>query len=383
MKSGNISKILGFLIVLIIASNISYAFKANSSNYVLSPVIVSTGGDIVNSSNYKNYVATGIVAGIVNSTTYVNLLGFFYTWLLADGQACTTGNQCDGSFCCSNLCQSTSCPVDGPAPSGGAPDPAASGGGGAGLPIADFTVDKDTIKAELALSEESSETITITNTGDTSLDFSLSIEGEINEFATLSESNFTLSEGSSKTISLDIIAKNVGVFTGITKIKANGIEKIIAISSEIESTLSLFDVKLDIPSEYKKVKPGNNLKTQITLLNIGAPDLVDVIATYLIKDLSGNIIFQSSETFAVDIQKSFEKDFPIPKNLRLANYLAIIEIRYENSFAVSSGFFEVSEEVLDIEKQVARSKLISPLIIVILISVFVIFLLLSMQKRKK
>src|SRR3989338_5455760 len=116
-----------FVILIIIAANISYAFQADSSKYKQN-LIVSSGGEIINSSNYKSYVATGIIAGIINSSTYKNLLGFFYTWLLADGQPCTSASQCEGGYCCSNLCSSSSCPVAAaPATGGGA---AAAGGGG-------------------------------------------------------------------------------------------------------------------------------------------------------------------------------------------------------------------------------------------------------------
>ena len=116
-------KTLILILMIAIAVNLSYAFQANSSNFKLSTGTVSSGGDKVNSSSYKNYVATGIIGGTVNSSTYKNSLGFFYTWLLADNQPCTSASQCQGGFCCSNLCKSNSCPV--------APEEAAAAGGGA------------------------------------------------------------------------------------------------------------------------------------------------------------------------------------------------------------------------------------------------------------
>ena len=106
-----IIKTVIYLLLVIIILNVSYAFQSNSSNFKLSTGTVSSGGDIVNSSNFKNYVVTGIVGGVVNSSTFKNSLGFFYTWLLADDQACTADNQCEGSFCCSNLCKNSACPT--------------------------------------------------------------------------------------------------------------------------------------------------------------------------------------------------------------------------------------------------------------------------------
>ena len=79
------NRILFLFFVLILVANISYYFQINSSNYRQSPLIVSSGGEIVNSSSYKNYAATGIVAGVINSSTYKNWLGFFYGWCNCEG----------------------------------------------------------------------------------------------------------------------------------------------------------------------------------------------------------------------------------------------------------------------------------------------------------
>jgi len=374
-------KIIFVFMLFIIISNVN-AFKLNSSNFILFPTIVSGGGEITNSSNFKNYITTDIVAGVINSSNFRNLLGFFYTWLLADGQPCTANNQCQGGFCCSNLCQSSSCPVEGPAVGGGAAP--AGGGGGAGLNITDFSLSKKTIKTNLVLAEEKSETFTISNTGDTDLDFTLSSEGEVNEFLSLSDYSFSIYPEESKTISLDFIGIRVGIFIGEIIVKADVIEKSVAISLEIESDITLFDVKLDIPKEFKEVHAGEDLRTQITLLNVGAPNLVDVIATYLIKDLKGNIVYQASETFAVEGQKSFVKNYPIPKNLEAGNYVVIIEIRYENSFAVSSEFFQVVEPGLKLLKYVTITKLTAILFILTLIILSLsVFYLISKKKLFK
>ena len=389
-KTVFILHILNILLLFILAANAG-AFRSDSSNYILFPTIVSSGGDIVNSSSFKNYVATGIISEVINSSNFKNFLGFYYAWLLANGQPCTANNQCEGGFCCSNACQSSSCPVEGAgaaAPSG-APSAAGAGGGGAVIPKPaekDFSLSESAVKAELTLGEEKSETMTISNTGEAALYFSLSVDGEIKEFLTLSDSSFSLGEGESKIISLDFTAKRVGSFVGQVIVKGDGIEKSILISIGVESEISLFDVKLDIPQEFKKVLPGDILKAQITLLNIGTPKLLDVIITYFIKDLSGNIVYQASETLAVEAQKSFVKDFPINKDLRLGSYVAIIELRYANSFAVSSDFFEIVEEKPEELKQAVRSRLIITLSVIILIaalSLAVLFLILKQNLLRK
>ena len=143
---------------------------------------------------------------------------------------------------------------------------------------------------------------------------------------------------------LEFIGRNVGSFVGKVTARAGEIEKIVPIILEIISELVLFDVKLDIPVAYTEVEPGDELKAQITLLNVGAPEKVDVFATYFIKDLSGNIIYEETETFAVEKQVSYQKVFRIHKSTIPGSYVAIVEIRYVNSFAVSNQLFRVVEK---------------------------------------
>ena len=120
MKGAKISIILISAMLLLALD--AFAAQMSSSNYQQN-VIVSSGGDNVSSSSYKIGVAIGIINAIITSSSYINKLGFFHTWLLADGQPCTLASQCEGGFCCSGLCRSSACPVE--APRAGA----AAGGG--------------------------------------------------------------------------------------------------------------------------------------------------------------------------------------------------------------------------------------------------------------
>lgn len=381
------AKILVFLIVLILAMNVSHSFQTNSSNYKNFPLIVSSGGDIVNSSSYKTYTATGIVAGIVNSSTYKNFLGFFYTWLLANGQPCTANNQCEGGFCCSNLCQSTACPEPGPAPSGGGGGGAPSGGGGGAIITKeeeekDFSVSPSSVKTKITLGGSSHQTLTVRNTGDVALTISLSVEG-VKDYLFLSDNILTINPDQAADVTLNFIGKKVGGFTGRILLMADGIEKEIPVIIESITEKVLFDAKLDIPTAYAVVNPGGTLKSQITLLNIGAPEKVDVVVTYLIKDLRGNIIYEETETFAVEKQASFAKSFKIPKDLEEGSYVAIMEVRYADSFAVSSQLFEVKEKKSIVEQIAARNTSSAMAIALVLIVFAIIVLLRFTLIRKK
>ena len=386
------AKILVFLIAFILAMNVSHSFQTNSSNYRNFPLIVSSGGDIVNSSSYKTYTATGIVAGVINSSTYKNLLGFFHAWLLANGQACTANNQCEGGFCCSNLCQSTACPSEEPLPSsGGGGGGAPSSGGGGGYVNASrikeeqekgFSVSPSSVKTKIVLGGSSEQTLTIRNTGDAALTVSLSVEG-VKDYLFLSDNILTLNPGEAADVTLNFIGKKVGGFTGRILARADEIEKEIPVIIESITEKVLFDAKLDIPAAYAVVSPGGTLRSQITLLNIGAPEKVDVIATYLIKDLRGNIIYQETETFAVEKQASFVKSFKIPKGLEEGSYVAIMEVRYADSFAVSSQLFEVKEKKSIVEQIAARNTASTMAMALVLIAFVIIMLLRLIPARKR
>jgi len=179
----NLLKTVIFFLIVMIISYSSYAFKSGSENYEISTGTVSSGGDIINSNSYKNYVATGVIAGTVDSTTYKNWLGFFYTWLLADGEVCTNSDQCEGSFCCSNTCSSNSCPVAAASTStGGGGDSggsAGTGGGGAGFfaPLKDYSLNIDSIRIKLALGESTQRELIVENTGRSELTVAIGTEG--------------------------------------------------------------------------------------------------------------------------------------------------------------------------------------------------------------
>jgi len=375
-------KLLTFFLVFIIAANISYSFQANSSNFKLSTGTISSGGEIVNSSSYKNYVTTGIISGVINSSTYKNLLGFFYTWLLADDQPCTTANQCEGGFCCSNLCKSSSCPVAEEAAAAAAAAGAAGGGGGFILlkEEKDYTVSKSSIKLKLTLGESAEETLVIKNTGKIALSVSLNVEG-IDKYLSLSDNVVEIGVDEDVEVTLDFLARNVGGFVGQIITLSENIRKSIPIILEIISELVLFDAKLDIP--FAEVEPGGVLKTQITLLNVGAPEKVDVFAAYFIKDLSGNIIYEETETFAVEKQISYPKFFKIHESTVPGSYVAVVEIRYADSFAVSSQLFRVVEKKGFIQKEIFLKNTIMILFIVSIIIIVVAFLIHKLGSIKK
>ncbi|MBI2124718.1 hypothetical protein HYT92_02900 [Candidatus Pacearchaeota archaeon] len=222
-------------------------------------------------------------------------------------------------------------------------------------------------------------TISIRNAGEEPLDFSLDVY-TINDFVFLSDRSFSLVPGEEKIIEANIIGKKLGSYIGEIEIEAGGLKKSVTVVVEVESEQALFDAKIDVTTAYKEVKNGDDLKAQITLLNVGPPKKVDVTATYLIKDKRGNVMHESSETFAVEKQTSYVKSFRITDNYKPGDYLIAVEIRYENSFAVSSELFSVTQEKSLISEVVKSSPM--ALIFITLVGFVLLFAYLLVPRMK-
>lgn len=332
---------------------LAFAATSSSENYNQTSLKVSDGGGSISSSSYRNIVTIGGINEEVSSSSYQNFLGFFHTWLLADGQYCTADNQCEGGFCCSNACGSSAC---GGGDDGGDTGTSSSGGGGGGgggflsvnqtqeSAAEDFSISPDPLTFDLELGQETSQAVTIENTGDLELDLTLALEG-LENFTTFTQTSIQdLASGSSEDISIDVLARQVGSYLGDLTVQSEGLTKTSGVILNIESAGALFDVSLDILPRYTILEPGDELRAQVTMFNVGTPRQTDVLVTYILKDTRGQVLFEESESFAVLREAGYSYTFSLPPNIQYGRYLAGIEVRYEDSFAVSSAMFEVVED---------------------------------------
>ncbi|MBI2108371.1 hypothetical protein HYX09_03955 [Candidatus Woesearchaeota archaeon] len=350
-KFKHISCLASFLILAVLLIPAAYPLKSESTNYKTASTVISVGGETTESTNYRNIASIGIISGEVTSGSYKTRLGFIHTVLNADGQPCTSASQCEGGFCCSNSCSSSSCPVSVPPSGGGAGGAGDAGTGGGGgviieeaLNVSDFSIDTSSLHFELALGDSQSKQFVVSNTGTNGLRFSVSLAGE-SQYIQVPDRSFSLEPGQQKNVIVSASGNRIGSYIGEITIESEGTQKKITFVLDVSSTEVLFDVKLDILSQYKQVVPGGTLRMQASLINIGAGSNSDVTATYLIKDSRGYVLHESSESFLVEKQKSYLKEIRIPESAKFGNYIAVIEVRYANSFAVSSELFSVVEKV--------------------------------------
>lgn len=109
----------------------------------------------------------------------------------------------------------------------------------------------------------------------------------------------------------------------------------------------LFDSILSVSQEQRIIAPGEPLRAQIDLTQVGPDTKVDVTATYVIKDFSGKVYREDSETFFVLGSKNYIKSFATD-DLPPGEYILGLELFYEGAFATSSVRFSVqSKRLLD------------------------------------
>ena len=355
-------KIAMFLMLLLLAAQVK-ALTTNGTEKNFDFAVTSGDNNNLESTNFRNYVVVGDVTGTTNASIFKTYIGFIRTAHYLNGESCSINLECVGGFCCDSVCGSSECPKPVLTPS-----PPGSPGT---LRIfverkKDFSLEPSSIEARLELGETKEETLKIKNTGNTALNISLSIN-DIQEHLSLSANILYLKANEEAAVKLNFTAKQLGSFVGHLTATGDGIEKSVPISLEVISKVNIFDLKLDIPSAYEKVKAGEELKLKINLFNLGKLKNIKVTLTYLIKDLDGNVIYEESETLTIDEQLSFEKSLMLPKDLKSGAYIAVVNIYYADSFAASSEFFEVVEEV-KLKEKAKKPFLYSALIILILSS---------------
>ncbi|MBI2129691.1 right-handed parallel beta-helix repeat-containing protein, partial [Candidatus Woesearchaeota archaeon] len=94
-----------------------------------------------------------------------------------------------------------------------------------------------------------------------------------------------------------------------------------------------------------KIKPGENVKALLQMLNVGGPKAkVDVFVTYSMKTMIGELITERSETLAVVEQKEKELILATPSTVKPGMYTFETFVTYTGREAVSTDVFEVLGE---------------------------------------
>ncbi len=266
-------------------------------------------------------------------------------------------------------------------PSGDVEGPGGAGGSGGGGGVT-FTISLDEIIISLKQGEIKTEEMTIKNQKNTKLSFLIS--SDMGEFIRINEESFELEPGEEKTISIDFIAKENTVpelYLGNLFIRAGGGERKIPVTIEVESAGALFDVEVEIPEEFRIIKPGDVLSIAVSIFNIRGPDSVNVEITYQIRNFKNEILLEDKETFAVKEEKNFIRNFKIPNNAKEGKYILYATIVYEGKTASSTAQFRIGTNLI-------RNIIIFIFIIILIIIIIILYntkkyLIRHLRRKKK
>jgi len=264
--------------------------------------------------------------------------------------------------------------VASPVPGGGT---GGGGGGGGSVPkLEGLEANPKEITLFAVVNETKKGEIELENLGGADLSISVVLQG-IGNFVKVSETFFLLKSGEKKKIKFDVFSPSKpGTYPGKIAFNSLGKSEQVLFILNVKSEKSLFDIGVDILDEFKNIKIGEKVSAQISLLQAGVKEKMDVTLNYVIKDFEGKDYLIESETIAVFDQKSYFKEFDT-RDLIEGDYLLATEIVYPGGIATASSHFTVSDG--------EGEKLVGFTLIAVLIVALIVFALTIavIQKYKK
>ncbi len=207
--------------------------------------------------------------------------------------------------------------------------------------ITNFTIDPDSFKVSLKQGESKTRILTITNIGTTNLTFNLTTS--LQEFVILSEAEFSINAGGSKEITIDFRTKNnTPVEQYFGSIIINSTEsRIVPVVIDVNAINIDFDIKIEIPENYKAVRPGEQVLANITIRNIKDIEPTKITLYIAVKDFFGNIYDSKEEQLTLTNSLKLYKNLTMPENSREGQYIFYGRVSDDENTAIDSDTFEV------------------------------------------
>lgn len=174
-----------------------------------------------------------------------------------------------------------------------------------------------------------------------------------------------------------VIMFSIILLVGIVYLSIN-LEILGKITSKENGELFLLNV--EIPSGFKQVLPRESVFVEIELQRFHNFNLTDILVSYSIEDMDGNIREAGSESFAIQTRASSVGRVYIFSDTKVGNYILHVKASYDETEAEAIDFFEVvdQKEILMSPKQQLD---LNSIMIVLGILLF-IFLIWRMKKFK-
>lgn len=197
----------------------------------------------------------------------------------------------------------------------------------------------------ISLKQGSSKTqvLRITNTGLEEISILISSR-KISNFTVFSETNISILPGKSKEITIDFNAPErtiPGQYFGYIDVKSPKVNKSIPTVLDIKAIDLEFDIILNVSEEDRLVKPGKNIKFNITVNNL--KDLKEINASlyYAIKDYEGKVYNFSEEEITFFYNLLLERELQVPDTTPEGLYIIYARASDDKNIAIDSVGFEV------------------------------------------
>lgn len=287
--------------------------------------------------------------------------------ILEEGEQCDDGNIVGGDGC-SSTCQTETTSEETTTTTGG--------GGAPGITVTPgLEIQPSSINLNMLINTAQDQTITVTNTGNTTLTLNIGQTG-LNNIAIISINSISLAASQTKTFNVRFASPGTsGIFTG----KINIGDSSIPVALNVKTKLLLFDSAIVVLNNNSLVHQGEDLLTRVTLIPMGDKERLDVTLDYSIKDYSGNVYFAKKETLLVTDRVEFERTFDIG-NLELGQYIIGLELHYPNGVAPSSAHFEVIEKL---PRNIFGLIVLILIILILLILIIIVTMLIIKYLQKK
>ncbi len=278
-------------------------------------------------------------------------------------EGCDDGNTNSGDGC-SDVCAVE--PATESAPSAGGSAGGSGSVAGTAVNALDLIVIPQEVSATVIQGVEETRELTLRNAGASTLVFLLSVTGDVRDALSLSEERFVISQNGVKTILLTIKTDSRELVTGRILITYSEFVRAVPVIIGTKTENFLFDTSVFLSDEFRKIRTGGNVVAQFNLKEINTDEKVDVVARYVIKDFEGNKYYDDSETYFVQIEKEYTKEFPT-QELSEGKYVLGFEVSYPGAFAVSSATFDVESPEIKIGYKIISGIIIGIVIILVLI----------------
>ena len=147
-----------------------------------------------------------------------------------------------------------------------------------------------------------------------------------------------------KTLALDFLAEEEGVYAGNLLFRSDGYEKRLPVVVEVESSNIAFDIQVTLSAYNTELQPGEDALFSITIYDLnGGDQSQSVDISYMLTDFSGKVLYSEMENYAFTGQTSLVKVIALPEDLEKGSYLLAVEGKMEGNVATSSYLLKVSK----------------------------------------